>query len=242
MFDINKHRYYMLQILKDIYSDIELANCLGFKGGTALMLFYELPRFSVDLDFNLLCPDKENIIYTKVRKIILKYGKIFDEAIKFYGPLVVLDYGVGERKLKIEISNRIFDNHYEIKNLLGINVKVMVKSDMFSHKLCALLDRNTLANRDIFDTWFFLQEQTPVNKSIIEFRMKMPFENYIQKCIDKLEKTNDKSMLQGLGEILDPDMKKFVRLKLRIETINLLKFYKKFPILSSSYSSTTLSF
>ncbi len=232
MFDINKHRYYMLQILKDIYSDIELANCLGFKGGTALMFFYELPRFSVDLDFNLLCPDKENLIYTKVRKIILKYGKIFDEAIKFYGPLVVLDYGVGERKLKIEISNRIFDNHYEIKNLLGINVKVMVKSDMFSHKLCALLDRNTLANRDIFDTWFFLQEQTPVNKSIIEFRMKMPFENYIQKCIDKLEKTADKSMLQGLGEILDPDMKKFVQLKLRIETINLLKFYKKFPILS----------
>ncbi len=232
MLDINQHRYYMLQILKDIYSDIKLANCLGFKGGTALMFFYELPRFSVDLDFNLLCPDKEYIIYTKVRNIILKYGKIFDEATKFYGPLVVLDYGVGERKLKIEISNRLFDSHYEIKNLLGINVKVMVQPDMFSHKLCALLDRKTLTNRDIFDTWFFLQKQTPVNKSIIEFRMKMPFEDYIQKCIDKLEMTADKSMLQGLGEILDPDMKKFVRLKLRIETISLLKFYKKFPILS----------
>jgi predicted nucleotidyltransferase component of viral defense system len=54
MIDNNKHRYFLVQILKDIYSDRELANLLGFKGGTALMFFYDLPRFSVDLDFNLL--------------------------------------------------------------------------------------------------------------------------------------------------------------------------------------------
>ena len=54
--DINKHKFYMLQILKDIFSDADLADCLGFKGGTALMLFYGLPRFSVDLDFTLLDP------------------------------------------------------------------------------------------------------------------------------------------------------------------------------------------
>jgi hypothetical protein len=46
MIDNNKHRYYLVQILKDIYSDRELANSLGFKGGTALMFFYDLPRFS----------------------------------------------------------------------------------------------------------------------------------------------------------------------------------------------------
>jgi len=118
----------MVQILKEIYADIELANCLGFKGGTAMMFFYDLPRFSVDLDFNLLCNKKEDIVYTKVRKIILKYGNIYDEAKNFYGPLIVLDYGVGERKLKVEISNRLFDNHYETKNFLGINMKVMVQS------------------------------------------------------------------------------------------------------------------
>ena len=49
----------MLQILRDIYSDLELANYLGFKGGTALMFFHGLPRFSVDLDFNLLKPEKK---------------------------------------------------------------------------------------------------------------------------------------------------------------------------------------
>lgn len=40
MIDLNRHKFFMVQILKDIYSDIELANYLGFKGGTALMFFY----------------------------------------------------------------------------------------------------------------------------------------------------------------------------------------------------------
>lgn len=72
MLDINKHKFYLIRILKDIYSDIELANGLGFKGGTALMFFYDLPRFSVDLDFSLLNPDIEGAVYKKVKEIIFK--------------------------------------------------------------------------------------------------------------------------------------------------------------------------
>ena len=232
MININKHKFFLTQILKDIYSDIELANSLGFKGGTALMFFYDLPRFSVDLDFNLLDLAKEKTVYEKVRKILLKYGKIFDEAIKFYGPIIVLDYGVGERKLKIEISNRQWNNHYERKNLLGINMQVMVAPDMFAHKLCALLDRGELTNRDIFDSWFFMQKQTPRNKEIVEKRMEMSLADYMQKCIDHLESVSDRGILNGLGELMDEDMKKFVRTKLRTETISLLRFYKEFPILA----------
>mgnify|MGYP000290460191 FL=1 len=196
------------------------------------MFFYDLPRFSVDLDFNLLDLAKEKTVYEKVRKILLKYGKIFDEAIKFYGPIIVLDYGVGERKLKIEISNRQWNNHYERKNLLGINMQVMVAPDMFAHKLCALLDRGELTNRDIFDSWFFMQKQTPINKEIVEKRMEMSLADYMQKCIDHLESVSDRGILNGLGELMDEDMKKFVRTKLRTETISLLRFYKEFPILA----------
>jgi predicted nucleotidyltransferase component of viral defense system len=228
--DINKHKFFLLQILKEIYSDFELANSLGFKGGTALMFFYGLPRFSVDLDFNLLEIDKEKAVYQKVKKILIKYGKIFDEAQKFYGPIIVLDYGIGERKMKVEISNRLFENHYELKNLLGINVKVMVLPDMFAHKLCALLDRSELTNRDIFDTCFFMQQRTPINKKIVETRMNMPMTEYIQKCIESLEKTSEKGMLNGLGELMDETTKKFVRTKLRTETIDLLRYYQEFPI------------
>ncbi len=231
MFDINRHKFFLVQILKDIYADIELANCLGFKGGTALMFFYDLPRFSVDLDFNLLDSGKEDIVYNKVRAILIKFGTIFDEAKKFYGPLVVLDYGIGERKLKIEISNRSFGDQYEIKNLLGINIKVMVQADMFAHKVCALLDRSSVVNRDIFDCWFFMQNHTPLNVRIVENRMQLPFKDYLQKCIEHLESINPKNLLSGMGDLMDENLKAFVRTKLLPDTIGLMKFYKEFPII-----------
>lgn len=231
MVDINRHRLFLVQILRDIYSETELAGSLGFKGGTALMLFYGLPRFSTDLDFDLINKEKEQVVFKKVHKILLKYGTIFDEAMKFFGPVIVLDYGTGERKLKIEISNRKYENRYEVKNYLGININVMVLPDMFAHKLCALLDRNTIAGRDIFDCWFFMKNQAPLNKNIIESRMKIQLSDYVQKCIDRIEEVNDKSLLQGTGELMDKELKTFVRTKLRTETIGYLKFYKEFPIL-----------
>lgn len=230
--DVNKHKFFMMQILKDIFSDRELASCLAFKGGTALMFFYDLPRFSVDLDFNLLDKSKERRVYEKVRLMLLKYGKIFDEAIKFYGSIIVLDYGVGERKLKVEISNREYDNHYEVKNLLGIQIRVMTLPDMFAHKLCALLDRTEITSRDIFDCWFFLQNHAAINARIVETRMEMPLAEYIQKCVERVELTSDKSLMSGLGELTDAKMKSFVRTKLRKETIQLLQFFKAFPTLA----------
>jgi hypothetical protein len=60
--------------------------------------------------------------------------------------------------------------------------------------------------------------------------MKMPLSDYLQKCIDTLEALSDQGILNGLGELVESDMKKFVRTKLRSETIQLLKFYMAFPI------------
>ena len=231
--DYNKHKFFMLQILRDIYSDLELANALGFKGGTALMFFHELPRFSVDLDFNLIqpCKEKETVVFQKLRNILLKYGRLDDETQKFFGPVLVLDYGKGERKLKVDISNRQYDNRYEIKTFMGINMFVMTIADMFAHKLCALLNRNELTNRDIFDCWFLMENRIPINKAIVESRMNLPFPDYLQNCIDTLNKITDKGLLNGIGDLVDEKMKKIVRTKLRNEAMTLLRFYKEFPII-----------
>lgn len=228
--DINRHKYLMLQILKDIYSDALLASVLGFKGGTALMFFYQLPRFSVDLDFNLLDVSKEQEVFQKIRGILLKYGKIHDEAIKFYVPLLVLDYGAGERKLKVEISNRTYPNHYEWKNLLGLNIRVMTEADMFAHKLCALLDRTETTNRDIFDCWFFLNRRTAINREIVEMRMECSLEDYLQRCVESLQQMPNRSLLYGLGKLPDADTKTFVRNKLLSETIQLMQMFQAFPL------------
>lgn len=230
MLDTNKHKFYMLQILRDIYRNPLLANSLGFKGGTACMFFYELPRFSVDLDFNLLNLEKEKEVYDAIRNILLKYGKIHDEAMKFHGPVLVLDYGSGERKLKIEISKRNFRDEYTILNFLGIDMRVMNPENMLSHKLCALLDRNELTNRDIFDSWYLMEKRTPLVRRIIEERMGMKMEDYLGKCIERLSSLPNSGLLNGLGELMDEELKKFVRTKLLKETVTLLQFYQTFPL------------
>ncbi len=232
MVDIAKHKLYLFRILKDIYSDIELSTSLGFKGGTALMFFYDLPRFSLNLNFNLLHSEKEELVSNKIRKIVLKQGQIHDEMRKHDGFVIALSNRNVKHKLKIEISTRHWNDKYEIKNLLGVDIKVIEESYMFAHKLCALLDRSEVTNRDIFDCWFFLNRRTPVNKEIVETRMEMPLSQYLQKCIDLLEIRSDKKLLDGLGELMDAEMKNFTRTKLRSETISLLKFYKEHLIVS----------
>jgi len=227
----NKHRFYLTQIITDIYSDKELARCLGFKGGTALMFFHNLPRFSVDLDFDLLEVEKAEQVYTKIKNILFKYGKIHDEAQKFFGDLLALDYGYGERNLKVDISHRKYNNEYEIKNLLGISIKTMKISDMFSHKLVALLSRKEIADRDIFDCWWFMNRQTPVKTKIIEDLTQKTYSNYVEECINVMENLPKRSLLYGLGELLEQDMKTFVRNKLRTEMLTLLRFYKDYPII-----------
>ena len=94
--DKQRHKLYMAQILSLIFKDKDLCNVIGFKGGTALMFFHNLPRFSTDLDFNLLDVSKQDVVYNKVRQILLRFGTIDDEAKKLYGPILVLNYGKGE--------------------------------------------------------------------------------------------------------------------------------------------------
>jgi len=95
------------------------------------------------------------------------------------------------------------------------------------------VNRSGLTNRDIFDCWFFMENRTPVNKNLIENRMKMPFTDYLQNCIDALHNLSNKNLLNGLGDLVDEKMKNFVRMKLCAETITLLRFYKEFPIINA---------
>jgi predicted nucleotidyltransferase component of viral defense system len=223
----------MSQILTDIYSDKELAHYLGFKGGTALMFFHNLPRFSVDLDFNLIDKQQSEKVYQKVKKIILNYGKLEDEAQKFFGDILVLNYGINHRNLEIDISHREEMDEYEIQNFLGIGVKTMNISDMFAHKLVALLGRKELANRDIFDCWFLMKNQTPVNKQIVETKTQKPFADYLQDCMETIENYPKKSLLDRLGELVTDDMKPFIKNKMQQETLILLRLYRQIPVFKS---------
>jgi predicted nucleotidyltransferase component of viral defense system len=116
------HRGTLIDVLREIYSDTFLRNILGFEGGTAAMLFYNLPRVSVDLDFDLLDPDKKEEVSQRMKELLPKFGTIKQAQDKRYTLLFVLNYRKGERNLKIDISKRPLRHEYTSKNFLGISM------------------------------------------------------------------------------------------------------------------------
>jgi predicted nucleotidyltransferase component of viral defense system len=196
---------------------------LGFKGGTAAYMFYNLNRFSVDLDFDLLDNSKTTFIFERIGEIAKKYGTIKENYQKKNTIFFLLSYEEHTRNIKIEINLREFGSTYEVKGYFGIAMKVMVRGDMCAHKLVAMIEREGKTNRDIYDTWFFLKNNWPVNKEIIGRRTNMSCKDILKKGIDLLERKSRRNILSGMGELLDPEEKARVKMNLLKDTIFLLK-------------------
>lgn len=224
--EIATHRNILIHILKDIYTDQEIAPALGFKGGTAAYLFYGLGRFSVDLDFDLLDADKEDIVFEKLKTILQEYGSLKETRKKRYSLFYLLSYDnktSNAYNIKVEVNLKNFGSTYEVKSYLGIPMKTMIREDMVAHKMVAMVERIGTTNRDIFDVWFFLKNHWPINETIILKRTGLSMPKFLQKCIDLLEKMSDRGILSGIGELLDAQQKAWAKEKLRSETIFLLK-------------------
>jgi predicted nucleotidyltransferase component of viral defense system len=221
--DYAKHKSIMLQILKDVYSDTSIAPYLGFKGGTAALLFYGLPRYSNDLDFDLLNLKQEDEIFDKLHKICLNYGKVDPSVIKHYTLLNIISYANGAQRIKVEVNRRNFGSSFKPKTLLGISMLVMTKEDMFANKLVAMKERVGKTSRDVFDAHYFLKQGWGINIELVEARTGKPYKEVLKDCINLLEKLDNRHILDGLGELLTDAQKDWARAKLKDDTMFLLK-------------------
>jgi hypothetical protein len=187
------------------------------------MMFYDLPRNSVDIDLDLLDETKEKEVFEKINKIISNYGTITDSYIQRFNLRNVISYNLKAQNIKVEVNRRQFGSKYEVKNLLGISMLVMVQEDMFAHKLMAMLERVGKTSRDIFDVQYFAKNNWPINRKIVEERSWVSFKEALEKCIELLEKMDNKHILDGLGELLSDAQKDSARVKLKADTIFMLK-------------------
>jgi hypothetical protein len=89
--------------------------------------------------------------------------------------------------------------------------------------LVAMLERTKTANRDIFDVWYFLKNNWPINREIVEKRTKLPFREYLKKCVKFIESVTDRGILHGTGELLDEKQKAWVKIHLKKDVVFLLK-------------------
>lgn len=225
MLNKDKHQLVMTQILKDIYSDVTISSLLGFKGGTAAYLFYELPRFSVDLDFDLLENTEKNrdLVFEKVHDILKKYGVIKDEQKKFFTVFFSLSYEPGEYQVKIEINTRETGARYEMKSYFGMPMLVAVKESMFAGKLVAMTQRKEFVSRDLYDTHFFLMQRWDIDAEVLAAYGIKSLKQYLEQCITFIENIPDNILLAGLGELINEKEKTFVKNKLKSDTLFLLK-------------------
>lgn len=197
------HKSILIQILRKIYSDPTVGPKLGFKGGTAAMMFYGLPRFSVDLDFDLLDPEAEDMIMAAIPGIVQKIGEVKEAVTKKYTLLFVLRYEKGQRLVKIEISRRpLRVDSYETKNYLGVPMLVMNRSDMVSAKIAALLTRKKFASRDVFDVWYFLDRQWDMSEGRLRMETGFSKKTAFEKSIVMVERIQSELLMPGLGELL----------------------------------------
>lgn len=218
MFDQAKHKVVLIEILKSIYGDPDLRTIMGFKGGTAAMLFYGLPRLSVDLDFDLLNADEKELVFERMKTILERHGVLREARDKRFTLFFLISYEKEEHTIKVDISKRKGAGGFEPKGYLGIAALVMRKEDMAAGKLSALLTRKKFAMRDVFDIWFFLKNKWQINEAVLTEKTGMSLVEALGLAIKKINNINKNQILQGLGELLDIKQKVWIREKLIEET------------------------
>ncbi|MBI2415647.1 MAG: nucleotidyl transferase AbiEii/AbiGii toxin family protein [Candidatus Kerfeldbacteria bacterium] len=223
----------MGRILRDVYSDTTIAPLLGFKGGTCAYFFYHLPRFSVDLDFDILQQVDDTIcqqVFGKLKNILKPYGEIKDSQIKRFTIFLFLSYGDSDHNIKFEVNLRSHNAdvimHYELKEYLGISMLVGKKDYLFATKLAALTLRTEIAMRDIYDIWFFAKNNWDINVELVETLTGKSLVDHLADVITTIEQVKDNQILQGLGELISEPEKIWAKKHLRQEAIFFIRNYQ----------------
>lgn len=162
---------YELLILRALMES-PLSKALVFKGGTALRLAYNSPRFSDDLDFSLMAPLSEEAFVPLARAVSREIPQVtLREALAKHFTLFAL-YKVREPYLpfafsiKVEISRReetwVREQDYVLRLLtspvtpVSVLTQVATLERMQKDKELAFRDRRQ--PRDLYDLWFIAQK------------------------------------------------------------------------------------
>lgn len=171
--------YLLTLLLYEIYN--EFNDELIFKGWTSLKYFYNLNRFSEDLDFSYLDSKKSlNSIYSKMNKAFkhfnLQYDIIKSEhreykegdsivginfELRIKGPLFDKLNHMENIDIDISLRNDV-TSHPDIKYLVPsytdiptFPVPVMNLNEILSEKVAAITERDKM--RDIYDLYFLIK-------------------------------------------------------------------------------------
>ena len=197
--------YIQHNYLSELYK-LKGAEKLLFKGGTALRIIYQSPRFSEDLDFtgtqNVSYYEIENLL-TNTLKNLSDWGfdidideakkttggylaKIFLSFLRFKMVLKIeISFRQSREKIKTEISS--IENEY----IARYSIIHLSQQEIINGKINALLSRSK--PRDWYDLYFFLHNKMlyPVQKNLLPEilaklkRTKMDFKKELKEFLPR---------------------------------------------------------
>ncbi len=208
--DLQKHKRILIKILIDVFK--KLNGKVAFKGGTCALLFYDLPRFSLDLDFDILSSlSKQDI--ASLKTILSEHGRIKQFQDKRFTTFFLLDYQLHTPNIKIELNKRVWqNNNYRTIWFLGVEMKIVDEATLLTNKIVALTDRKQAVARDLFDVYYLLGLGFPLNKALIKERTGRSSADYLKFLSSFIKKNySQKNVLAGLGEVLDVKQKEWAK-------------------------------
>lgn len=174
---------YEILLLKEIFES-EYGSGLVFKGGTALRLAYQSPRFSEDLDFTLIGDFDRGKFIAFLKELAKKYPSIaaVEANEKYYTVFGLVrikeDFLDRAFSIKVEVSKRKVkwqeDKDWSNKIIKSEVTPLTVLVQVASLKRLLLEKENALKNRkaarDIFDFWYI--------NALLKKEVKPSFEGY----------------------------------------------------------------
>jgi len=214
-----------------------------FQGGTSLRLFYDSPRYSLDLDFTYigdqvgLIPKEIGTVRNTVERIFSPYDVSVDitrEKLmgreRFYRCFLVFDTSrlIGRKlRIKVEVLVRSYNQGMFLKKMLLINfplrtsVGVLVKtpSQLLVDKVASLAGgyrRGFIRWRDIFDIYWL---RTRFNALIEPDYLALEYGSYIEKPgdLDKLQNLLEKILSNKSYDDIILELAKILPLSLASE-------------------------
>lgn len=218
LFDPNIHKRYLSLLLTELVKTFP--EKIAFKGGTCAYFFYDLPRFSFDLDFDVFREfspaDKDDFL-----SVLSKHGQAKEFRDKQNTIFCLFDYGKGHPNIKVELSRRVWENNvYKPVWFLGVPLAVADETTVLTNKLVALTDRKTAVARDLYDSWYFLKAGFPVKAALVKERTRQDLGEYLKYMAEFIKKTyTPRNVLHGLGDALDEQQKSWAKDHLVMETV-----------------------
>jgi len=217
------HESYMKRILATIFSS-PYKDIIAFKGGTLAYMHYGLPRFSTDIDLDLLDPLLEQEVLDYMDTTLPSLGEVE----KILGRELHrrrFRYDSNAWIIKIELNKRQnTHNVYEVLHIDAMHILCQNCSSMVTNKLLALGER--WYNRDLYDIHYFLSKWYTFDEKIVYDRTQQKLSEWINYIIKYIpDYFSETTVLHQLGEVLDVKQKPRVKKHLPTETIKLLQLY-----------------